>query len=260
MNNDIGLYSLIAAYLYVVIALIISKISGLKKENMIFISAFRMSLQLFLMANILQYVFINPSPFITMIILFIMEAFAIYNIIKRTKVKTNEFKKYITISMATGSLLSIFYFILVIISAKPWYNAQYFITLGGMFIGNTMTAITLAINSFLSEIKSKKSMIQNSLMLGATPKMAIGDIIKVAFNSAITPTMNSMIGMGIVFLPGMMAGQIISGESPLSAIIYQIAIMLGVLGSVTISVYILFNLSKKVIFNNEAQLKLDEFK
>lgn len=60
-----------------------------------------------------------------------------------------------------------------------------------------------------------------------------------------------MVGMGIVFLPGMMTGQILSGISPVTAIEYQIAIMLGILGSVTLTVILFLNLGYKTFFNEK---------
>jgi putative ABC transport system permease protein len=65
-----------------------------------------------------------------------------------------------------------------------------------------------------------------------------------------------MMGMGIVFLPGMMTGQIIAGASPIIAIKYQIAIMMGILGSVTLTVFFMVNKGAKTFFNSRKQLNL----
>ena len=65
-----------------------------------------------------------------------------------------------------------------------------------------------------------------------------------------------MVGMGIVFLPGLMTGQILSGVSPVTAIEYQIAIMLGIVGSVSLTVIIFVELGYKTFFNHEHQLEL----
>lgn len=65
-------------------------------------------------------------------------------------------------------------------------------------------------------------------MLGATPAKASKTYVDKAFDSAVLPTLNNMLGMGIIFLPGMMTGQMLSGISPLVAIEYQIAILLGI--------------------------------
>lgn len=84
--------------------------------------------------------------------------------------------------------------------------------------------------------------------------MATRDIINSTFDGAIMPTINSMLGMGIVFLPGMMTGQILSGIAPTTAIAYQIAIMLGILGSVSLSVILMLILGYRTFFNEQDQL------
>jgi putative ABC transport system permease protein len=93
-------------------------------------------------------------------------------------------------------------------------------------------------------------------MLGASPQMAAKSVVDNAFDSAILPTINSMVGMGIVFLPGMMTGQILSGVSPLTAIEYQIAIMLGIVGSVALTVILFVYWGSKTFFNQQQQLNI----
>ena len=96
-------------------------------------------------------------------------------------------------------------------------------------------------------------------MLGATPKQAVKTVLNEAFDSAMLPTINSMVGMGIVFLPGMMTGQILAGLSPILAVKYQIAIMLGIVGGVSISTLIYLQLGYRTFFIHRSQLKeLDE--
>jgi len=101
---------------------------------------------------------------------------------------------------------------------------------------------------------NQKNLIETALMLGATSKMATKEIVNSAFDSAILPTINSMVGMGIVFLPGMMTGQILSGTSPVTAIEYQIAVMLGIVGSVALTVMLFVQLGYKTFFNEQHQL------
>jgi putative ABC transport system permease protein len=104
-------------------------------------------------------------------------------------------------------------------------------------------------------MKTKKQQIEGALMLGATPREATQGIVKDVFTSAIMPTINSMVGMGIIFLPGMMTGQILAGLSPLVAIEYQIAIMLAILGSVSITLYSLTRFGYPTYFNQWDQLE-----
>jgi len=74
-----------------------------------------------------------------------------------------------------------------------------------------------------------------------------------AFDAAMMPTLNSMVGMGIVFLPGMMTGQILGGASPLMAIEYQVAIMLCMVGSVSLSVILFVQMGYRLFFNELGQ-------
>ena len=122
-----------------------------------------------------------------------------------------------------------------------------------MLVGNSMTGITLGVNRLVDGMSTQKHLVEGALMLGATPKMAAKHIVDDAFDSAILPTINSMLGMGIVFLPGMMTGQILSGASPVDAISYQIAIMLGILGSVSLTVILFVQLGCKTFFNEQKQ-------
>lgn len=256
---DLQLWQLVSAYFFIVILLIIVKLRGISREKEILISSVRMTIQLVLVGYILTYLFENVNVVYTIVILIIMETFAINNIFKRTKDKlSNSLKKIIAVSMIIGTLSCLLYFIFIVINVSPWYDPRYFIPIAGMVIGNTMTAISLGVTRLINGINTQKHLVESALMLGATPKMATKEIIDNTFDSAILPTINSMVGMGIVFLPGMMTGQILSGVPPTSAIEYQIAIMLGILGSVAISVIIFLQLGYKTFFNNENQLIIND--
>ena len=91
-------------------------------------------------------------------------------------------------------------------------------------------------------------------MLGATPKMASKDIVNKAFDASILPTINSMLGMGIVFLPGMMTGQILSGSSPVIAIKYQIMIMVAIFAGTVLSVYLGIVFTNRFVFKDTDML------
>ncbi|HLR34102.1 MAG TPA: iron export ABC transporter permease subunit FetB [Tissierellales bacterium] len=252
---DLNIYQMISAYIFVLILLFIVKLREIPREKEILISTIRMTIQLVLTGYILGAIFNSSNPIITLIIIGIMEIFAIHNIFKRTKAElTRELKRIIGFSMLIGTLISLFYFLIVVVRVEPWYDPRYFIPLGGMVVGNSMTGISLGIMNLMEGFNGRKDMVETALMLGATPKMASRDIVNNAFDSAILPTINSMVGMGIIFLPGMMTGQILSGTSPLLAIRYQIAIMLGIMGSVSLTVILFLQFGYKTFFTKDAQL------
>lgn len=255
---EIGVAQLLAAYVFLVILLAITRRQGIGKEKEILLSSLRMTLQLIIMGYVLVFIFQANHYMLSIGILIFMEYFAIRNIYCRIKIKINhKLRKVITFSMIFGTTLTIIYFLLIVIGLRPWYETRYFIPIAGMIIGNSMTGISLGAERLIDGIKSRKELVEGALMLGATPERATKIIVNDAFTAAIIPTINSMVGMGIVFLPGMMTGQILSGVSPLTAIEYQIAIMLGILGSVSLTVFAMVQLGYKTFFNERSQLKIE---
>lgn len=252
---DLQIWQLAAAYIFIVILLFLVRLRGIPREKEIIISSIRMTLQLILTGYILIYLFDNSNPFLTMLAVGVMEVFAVHNIFKRVKVRlSKKLKIIIALSMVTGTTLSLLFFIFIVINLSPWYDPRYFIPIGGMLIGNSMTGISLGVSRLVEGMTNQKNLIETALMLGATSKMATKEIVNSAFDSAILPTINSMVGMGIVFLPGMMTGQILSGTSPVTAIEYQIAVMLGIVGSVALTVMLFVQLGYKTFFNEQHQL------
>ena len=252
---EIGTLQLLGAYVFLLVLLYIVKRQGIGREKEIVIASLRMTLQLILMGYVLVYLFAVNHYLLSIGVLLLMEIFAIRNIYSRVKVKISpNLRRVISLSMFLGTTITIVYFLLVVISLQPWYEARYFITISGMVIGNSMTGISLGTERLIDGIKTRKDQVEGALMLGATPNQATKIIVNDAFTAAILPTINSMVGMGIVFLPGMMTGQILSGVSPLTAIEYQIAIMLGIVGSVSLTVFIMVQMGYKTFFNERNQL------
>ncbi len=257
--NDIivlGIDQIMLAYAFALVVLFIVMKRGIKREKDILISSIRMTLQLILTGYILTYILENPNPWVTGIVILLMEVFAIGTIYKKFKGQlSNRMKVVICVSMAGGTLTCLLYFLLVVIRINPWYDPQYFIPIAGMFVGNTMTAVALGVKALVEGMTTQKSMVEEALILGATPRTATSSIIDSTFDSAIMPTMNTMIGMGIVFLPGMMTGQILSGIAPTTAVTYQLAVMLGILGAVALSVIIMLQMGYRSFFNDRDQLR-----
>jgi putative ABC transport system permease protein len=257
--EDIGIWQLLAAYIFIIIVLLIVRLKKIPREKLIVIATMRMTLQLILAGYVLVYIFDHPQPLLTLGIILFMLGFAVFNVYQRTKQKIGiSLKKMIALAMFVGLGLSIAFFMFIILQLDPWYEPRYFIPIGGMIIGKTMTGISLGVNNLLTGMKEQKEKVEGALMLGATPKEASKKVVNEAFDSAMLPTINAMVGMGIVFLPGMMVGQIVSGTSPLVALQYQIAVMLGVAGTVSLTVVIFLHLAYKTFFNERKQFVITE--
>jgi len=255
--RDIELWRLAAGYLFILLLIVFVKWRGLNREIRIVVSTARMTIQLVLVGYILTYIFKEPNPFLITFIVLFMLTFAIFNTYKQVGTKlSKKLKRIVALSMIVGSLVTLFYFNVVVIHFQPWYEPHYLIPIAGMIIGNSMTGITLGVKNLVDGMQKQKHLIEGALMLGATPEAATKSVVNSAFDSAILPTINNMVGMGIVFLPGMMTGQILAGIDPIIAIEYQIAILLGITGSVALTVMVFTTLGYKTFFNSKQQFKV----
>lgn len=255
---DISIWQMAVAFVYVVAVVVIVRMMGIPRELQIVVSSLRMTGQLVIAGYALVYLFDRDSIWLTLLVLAGMEAFAIVNAIRRANMPLPAgIRRIIAVALPIGTLASLAFFLAVVVGAHAWRDPQYVIPLAGMIIGNAMTGVTLGATRLVDGVRSRRAEIETALMLGATPAAATRLIVRSAFDAAILPTINSMVGMGIVILPGMMTGQILSGTSPLIAIKYQIAIMLGILGSVSFSVLILVEWGRRTFFNADAQLLHD---
>jgi putative ABC transport system permease protein len=257
MDNilDISILQMALAFIYAVAVILIVRMVGIPREMQIIVSSLRMTVQLVIAGYILMYLFDTDSIWLNLLVLVGMETFAVYNAIQRANmVLSPAIRRIIIYALPAGTLVSLAFFLLVVVGEDSWQDPRYVIPLAGMIIGNAMTGITLGTTRLVDGIRTQRASIETALMLGASPQMATRHIVRNAFDASIVPTINSMVGMGIVILPGMMTGQILSGTSPLIAIKYQIAIMLAIMGSVSFSVLILVDRGYRTFFNNDAQL------
>ena len=117
-----------------------------------------------------------------------------------------------------------------------------------------MTGVTLGVKTFRESFEGQRNKINALLNIGASPKKILIPFANQALETALLPTMNSKVGMGIISLPGMMTGQILSGTSPSTAVLYQIAIMIAVCTVVCLSVFFSLYLGYRTLYNNRYQI------
>lgn len=250
MHNDIVSLNIIQfslIYLLLLVVTIIMKKCGINKQKLLFIASFRMSIQLVITGFILTYIFKHPSWMFTTLYLLVILIFTIYNVIKKYPQINKKFKKIIALSISLSGLSVLSFFILIVVR-ENFFNPQYAIPIFGMLMGNSMTGVSLAIKTFVESLVGKQEEIDGLLGLGIHPDSILLPHIKQAIATAILPTMNNMIGMGIISLPGMMTGQILSGTLPMTAILYQIAIMIAICTVVTCASFICVYFGSKTLY------------
>ncbi len=224
---ELTLFQFCLVYLLLVVVLAIMKKSQIRQTHMLFIASFRMTLQLVIAGLVLTLIFDNPHPLFTVAYLTAMIIFAINRVYSRVPEISKAFKKVVALSLSASGLLIILFFVKVVVG-ESLFNPQYVIPLSGMIMGNAMTGVSLGVKTFHEKLKDNRHRIQTLLNFGASPSAILKPIANQSLETALLPTLNSMVGMGIVSLPGMMTGQILSGTLPKTAIMYQIAIMIAI--------------------------------
>jgi putative ABC transport system permease protein len=233
----------------------LSRWEELKLEYEIAIAAIRTLLQLLAVGYVLKYIFSLNKPALIILAVVVMIMVAARTVTGRQKKKTKGLSFLVAFAMSVGSGISLFVATQIMLQIRPWYEPHYLIPLAGMVIGNSMNGATLALERIDSEIDLRKSEIEAYLALGATARQAAATCIRAAMKAAMIPTINSMMVVGIVSLPGMMTGQILSGTSPFIAVKYQIIIMYMIAFSVAVSAYILTKLRFRRYFTKDHQLR-----
>lgn len=178
-------------------------------------ASIRMVSQLILIGYFLSYIFEKNSPCWTIIILMIMLTTSAWISLYSIKKLRGEQIKNVIIALLLGAVPVLLLITVFVLPHKSWYAPSFFIPLAGMVLSHAMNTISLTAERFESERKQKE----------------INEARKISLNAALIPLINSFMAVGLVSLPGLMTGQILSGVSPLIAVRYQIVIMAMVMGS-----------------------------
>lgn len=162
-----------------------------------------------------------------------------------------------TLSMFISSFTLTVYALIVIVSTDPWYTPQYAIPLLGMMLGNTMTGVSLALDKLTTTAWQQRAVIEARLILGQDWRTAIGDITRDSVRIGMIPMINAMAAAGIVSLPGMMTGQILSGTEPMEAVKYQILIMFLITAGTGFSAIVATWIGARRLFDDRQRLRLE---
>lgn len=162
-----------------------------------------------------------------------------------------------TAGIVSGSLVVLLYILAVVVRIDPWYDPRYVLPLAGMIIGNGMTSATLAVGRFVSDLRHRRLEVETALALGATTAQAVARLRRDALRTAITPSVNSMLVVGLVSLPGMMTGQILANQSPVQAAHYQVMVMYMITAAASFTSVLALLASQRTIFTPAQQVRAD---
>jgi putative ABC transport system permease protein len=229
---SLNTFDLAIASVLVVLNGILSFSLGLGLERQLLIATIRMIVQLALVGLVLKTLFALISPWWTSLAALSMILFAGREIMARQQYRMTGFWSY---GLGTGGMLLAASLITIFalttqVRPDPWYNPRYTLPLLGMILGNAMTGISLGLHNLLTGLVRDCNAVEAQLTLGATRWKATLPVTRNALRSALMPIINAMAATGLVWLPGMMTGQILAGADPMEAVKYQMLIMFLITG------------------------------
>ncbi|CAK0785180.1 hypothetical protein CVIRNUC_008386 [Coccomyxa viridis] len=149
------------------------------------------------------------------------------------------------------------YTLLVVVQTEPWYSPQYFIPILGMMLGNAISGVSVGLTALLEEFAVGKDRIEQLLALGATRWEAVQAALQRCVRVALTPILNQMNVVGIVSIPGMMTGQILSGSDPSQAARYQMIIMFIISATTSVGSVCTLYMASSYCIDAKCRLRLD---
>ncbi len=253
---EISPFQLVLCLIFVLIAGTGSVVFKLRLERDLAWGTVRTFAQLFLVGYVLKFVFRLNDPYLILLLFLWMIFWAAQTIRGRIQEKEVRFFLPTFVSMAASYMVVAVLVTSTIVQVKPWYTPQYFIPLGGMIVGNSMNAITISLERLLSDIRKRRDEIELAFSLGATYQEATSDLLRDVIKAGMIPSINALMSVGLVSLPGMMTGQILAGSDPMTAIKYQILVMLMLVAATAIGTIIVVHVVRRRCFTKAHQMAI----
>lgn len=229
---------------------------GLGLSRPMLIGALRTFVQLALVGFVLKAVFQNGHAIWTFCFSMVMLAMGTWEVSRR---QHRRFSGVGTLALAglglfTAGFTVTVFALLALVGVQPWWTPQYAIPLLGMILGNTMTGIALGMDTLTQNAWKHRLVIENRLALGESSDEAMAELKRDSLRTAMTPIVNALSVCGVVSLPGMMTGQILSGSDPLAAVRYQMMIMYLIASGAGFGSLLTIQLCAKRLFDGRERL------
>jgi putative ABC transport system permease protein len=243
---DLSIWQLAAALALVVAVVVVSIFQKLGLERDLVIGSLRTILQLYGVGLVLAAVFAAARWYWVVLILLAMTAVATHAAVSRLVRPVPGAHGIAALALTVSTAATLAWVLGAVVQVRPWFTPQYIIPIAGMILGNSMTSAALAGDRLHGELRARVAEVETRLALGFSGRDSMQPLVRSALRAAMIPTVNGMMTVGIVQLPGMMTGQILAGSSPLTAVRYQIVVvfMLAAATSVASLLFIRMTVSR----------------
>ena len=248
---DVSLGEVAASVALLAIAAAISFWRDADLERDIGIALVRSFLQLTAIGFVIQAIFDADTLFLVGALLVVMVVFGAFTARARArKVPGALGPLLVALALAGGTTLGLIV-ALGIFPAEP----RYLVPVGGMVIGNAMTAAAVALNRLGDEVADSRARIEATLALGATARDAAAPIVRRSLRSGMITLVDSTKTTGLIFFPGTMVGMLLAGADPVDAVRLQLILLYVLLGSVSIAGLVATQLAYRNFFTPAQQLR-----
>ncbi len=258
--QDIATWQLALAYLLLVLPLAVILWYRIPILGQTALAVVRMTVQLVFVGLYLQVIFKLNNAWLNLAWLIVMVAVADISVARSCELRFARIALPLFAALLLGTAAPMLIFTGLILRCENLMDAQYAIPIGGMILGNCLRADIVGVRTFYSSIRTSEKSFHNSLAQGALLHEAVRPFITEACQSAMAPAVATMATIGLVSLPGMMTGVILGGANPMTAIKYQIAIMIAIFSGTAVTVILAILLTMRSAFNNYGVLKGSVFR
>ena len=248
---DVSLGEVAASLALVALAIAVSRWRGAGLERDIGVAAARSAVQLIAIGYVIQAIFDEDSLLLVLALIVVMVVFGAFTARQRARGVPDALVPLLVSLGLAGGLTLALVVALGIFEPTP----RYLVPVGGMVIGNAMTAAAVALNRLGDDMRSSGREIEATLALGASASEAATPIVRRSLRSGMITLVDSTKTTGLIFFPGTMVGMLLAGAEPTDAVRLQLILLWVLLGSVAISSLVATGLAYRNFFTPAEQLR-----
>jgi putative ABC transport system permease protein len=251
MTLDVTLAQTAATLVLVAVAVAVSFWQRAGLEEDIGIAVVRSAIQLTAVGFVIKFIFDQDTLALVVALIGGMVVFGAFTARHRARAVPRSFGPLLVALGLAASVTLLLVVALGVFDAEP----RFLVPVGGMVVGNSMTAAAVALNRLGDEVRGQAPRIEATLALGATSTQAMLPVLRRSLRSALIPLIDSTKTTGIVFFPGTMVGTLLAGASPTDAVRLQLILLWTLLGAVAIAALTATALSYRNFFTPAHQLR-----
>jgi putative ABC transport system permease protein len=248
---DVTLGEVAASLVLVAIAIVASRWRQAELEEDIAVAVARSFIQLTAIGYVIQLIFDEDSFALVLALLAVMVVFGAFTARNRARAVPDALRPLL-LSLAVAAAITLG-LVVGLDTFDP--TPRYLVPVGGMVIGNAMTAAAVALNRLGDDVRDQAREIEATLALGASSSQAVAPVVRRSLRSGMITLIDSTKTTGLIFFPGTMVGMLLAGADPTDAVRLQLILLYLLLGATAIAALLSVTLARRNFFTPAHQLR-----